>query len=163
VIVIADTSVFLNLGCVGHEELLPALYAEIVAPGIVRAEFLLAVARYPRFHGLVFPSWVQIREPRHSLSTFAPWADLHPGESAAIALAADLHPDFLIIDEARGRAVARRLGLPVTGLLSVLAEARRRDLLPSVAPILDLLVSRAGFWLDAETRAHTLRLAGETP
>ena len=44
-IVVADTSVFLNLGCIRQEELLPALYGDVFAPPEVHHEFLNAVQR----------------------------------------------------------------------------------------------------------------------
>src|SRR6202040_875920 len=43
--------------------------------------------------------------------------DLDLGERAAIALAATMHADLLLIDEAAGRAEARRRNLRVTGTL----------------------------------------------
>jgi hypothetical protein len=54
---------------------------------------------------------------------------LDKGESAAIALAIDLRPAAVLIDERAGSAIARELGLPVTGTLGVLDEAARRKLI----------------------------------
>ncbi|MCX6867853.1 MAG: DUF3368 domain-containing protein [Verrucomicrobia bacterium] len=49
---------------------------------------------------------------------------LGAGEAAAITLAWNHRgSSYLIMDEKRGRAVARTLGLPVTGLLAILVEA----------------------------------------
>lgn len=62
-IVVADTSVFLNLCRVGQAELLRRLYSTVLAPPVVRDEFAAAAARLPRFHGLTFPEWVGLREP----------------------------------------------------------------------------------------------------
>jgi predicted nucleic acid-binding protein len=39
VIVIADTSVLLNLACIGQEKLLAALYKDVFAPPQVHGEF----------------------------------------------------------------------------------------------------------------------------
>lgn len=41
------------------------------------------------------------------------WAAANP----AIAIALELHPDTLLIDERLGRRLAMKHGLPVTGLL----------------------------------------------
>ena len=46
--------------------------------------------------------------------------DLDTGERSAIALAEILHADLLLIDEAAGRAEAKRRHLRVTGTLGVL-------------------------------------------
>jgi predicted nucleic acid-binding protein len=49
--------------------------------------------------------------------------DLDLGERAAIALAETMHADLLLIDEAAGRAEAKRRRLRVTGTLGVLRAA----------------------------------------
>ena len=48
--------------------------------------------------------------------------DLDLGERAAIALAETMHADLLSIDEAGGRAEAKRRQLRVTGTLGVLRQ-----------------------------------------
>jgi predicted nucleic acid-binding protein len=50
-------------------------------------------------------------------------AQLDLGESEAIALAAEVHADVVLIDEQAGRQEAVRRGLRVAGTLSVLDEA----------------------------------------
>jgi predicted nucleic acid-binding protein len=50
------------------------------------------------------------------------------GERAAIALAGALHADLLLIDEAAGRAEAKRRNLRVTGTLGVLRAGAERGL-----------------------------------
>ena len=162
-IVVADTSIFLNLSCIGREGLLRSLYTEVFTPEAVHNEFVAAVQRYPRFSALIFPEWVDVRSPSLSLSTIAPWAQLDPGESAAIALASELRADLLLIDEASGRAVARRLGLRSAGLLAVLLDAKQRLLISAVAPLIEQLGQHANFWLSNDTKALVLQLAGETP
>lgn len=50
---------------------------------------------------------------------------LDSGESEAIALAAEVHADVLLIDEQEGRQEAVRRGLKVAGTLSILDEAEQ--------------------------------------
>jgi predicted nucleic acid-binding protein len=54
---------------------------------------------------------------------------LGAGESAAIALAAELHADLLLMDDRRGVAVALRKGLLVTGTMGLLTRAAKRGML----------------------------------
>src|SRR5712691_7936225 len=59
------------------------------------------------------------------------WRCLRAEEREALALAEELHADLVLIDEDKGRQIARSLGLRVTGTLGVLdiaAEWRLIDL-----------------------------------
>jgi predicted nucleic acid-binding protein len=66
-----------------------------------------------------------------------------------------------LIDERRGRAVASRLGLKFVGLLGTLIEAKQHGLVPAVKPILDDLLTKAGFWISRELYDRVMQTAGE--
>lgn len=70
------------------------------------------------------PAWVEILSPKSSLIL----GQLDIGESEAIALAAEVHADVLLIDEQAGRQEAIRRGLRVAGTLSILDEAEEAGL-----------------------------------
>ena len=57
---------------------------------------------------------------------------LDVGEAEAIALAIEIQADLLLLDERRGRVVAKELGLAVTGLLGVLLVAKQQGHLVAV-------------------------------
>jgi predicted nucleic acid-binding protein len=69
------------------------------------------------------PQWVEVRTASSAERDDPRWISLDIGERAAIALATRMHPAVLLIDERAGSAIARGLGLPVTGTLGVLDEA----------------------------------------
>jgi len=71
-------------------------------------------------------------------------------------LALERHADLILVDERLGRQVAMALGLRVTGLLGVLAEAKRAGLIERVKPVIEDLQERAGFWIGAELVAQVL-------
>ncbi len=159
-IVIADTSVVLNLCCVRREQLLAALFGRVLVPTEVAAEFRRLAGMDARFAELTLPAWVEV------LQTSAPppevsAANLDIGEAAAIALCLSHSADALLMDETLGRAVAARLGLRTIGTLGILLDARSRGLIERVAPVMDDLEQRAGFWIAPTLRARVLRLAGE--
>lgn len=87
--------------------------------------------------------------------------ELDRGEAEAIALALALPADLLLLDERKGRQVAARLGVRHVGLLGVLVEARRKNLVPELRPILEALRQKAGFWFSEALRQEVLRAAGE--
>lgn len=73
------------------------------------------------------PNWLNIVSP--SILSLAPLSRLDLGETEAIALAGELHADWLLIDETAGRDEAARQGIQTIGTLGVLREAHRAGLL----------------------------------
>ncbi|HMQ32078.1 MAG TPA: DUF3368 domain-containing protein [Chloroflexaceae bacterium] len=87
-------------------------------------------------------------------------AILDAGEAATIALAQQLKPRLVLLDERRGRRIARERGLPIIGTGAVLVEAKRQGLLPAVAPVLDAMVAQ-GRYISERLRLTLLEAAGE--
>lgn len=162
-IVVADTSVILNLCFLRQESLLPALFGTVHAPPQVEAEFVRLASVDIRFMGLEFPSYIKRTAPRSKTHAWADSPVLHGGEIAALSLALQLRADLVLMDEAEGRAAATALQLTTMGLLGILLQARQLTLIPSVAPLLDRLQQEACFWMAPSLRASILRLAGELP
>ena len=161
-IVVADTSVILNLCCVEQAHLLPALFHEVLIPDEVRVEFERLSVHQPRFQDLRLPDWAHIQPAAPVSAALAAIANLHAGETAALALALNGHADAVLMDESAGRRAAQLLGLPVIGVLGVLLQARRSGLLPAVKPVLQRLAAEAGFWLSPVLVEEVLRKCGET-
>jgi predicted nucleic acid-binding protein len=159
VIVVADSSVVLNLCCIDQGDLLPRLFGRVVAPAAVREEFERLAARERRFHTLAFPSWIELRADPSSLPGGS--ESLDAGERASIALALEIHANAVLIDERQGRQLAQSLGLTTVGVLGILIQAKRGKLIAAVRPEILRLRSQAGFWLSAEVEAKALLLAGE--
>jgi predicted nucleic acid-binding protein len=163
VIVIADTSILLNLCRIGMQDLLQQLYQNVVVPRSVRDEFERAAKVYPRFDGMAFPGFIHVTSPTTSLMQWAPWAQLDRGESDAIALSKEMAADLLLLDERKGRLVAAKLGIKFSGLLGILIQARQQELLTNLESVLDRLRSEAGFYLSDRHAAEALAAVGENP
>ena len=82
------------------------------------------------------------------------------GEAEAIALTEQLDARFLLIDEAAGRRIAHRRGIPVTGVAGVLPSAKASGALAAVRPIIKEL-SAAGYRLSSRLVSSVLKRAGE--
>jgi len=161
VIVVADTSVILNLAVVGHENLLNAIFHEVVVPPTVQPEFVRLAESSGRFAGLTLPNWIRVQTPETIPATIAGDADLDPGESQALALALEMRADGILIDEAHGRFIAIELGLTPIGVLGILVRAKRDGLLQSMAPVIQALLTKARFRASDALILEALRLAGE--
>lgn len=127
--VVSDTSPLNYLVWIELAGILPKLYGAVIIPPEVRVELLASDApRVVRFWASDLPDWAEVHSPSPAARQDPRFASLHPGERAAIALATTLRPDVLLIDERAGTAIARGLGLPVTGTLGILDEAARQSL-----------------------------------
>lgn len=125
-IVVSDTSPLNYLILIDCVEVLPSIFGQVFTTRAVIQE--LSHKRSPdpvRQWASSLPAWLAVQEPTNT----GPVAALGPGESAAIALAEELHADWLLIDERDGREEARRRGLSVVGTLAVLDRAASLSLI----------------------------------
>jgi predicted nucleic acid-binding protein len=82
--------------------------------------------------------------------------DLDPGEAEAIVLAIERRADLLLVDERRARRTATAAGLTVTGLLGVVARAKRAGLIDLGKPVLEELIQVARFWIGPDLYSEVL-------
>lgn len=158
--VVCNTSPLILLGKIHQLDLLLQLYKEVFIPGSVWDEIEEGSGKeVKRIQSLLQTSKVQLRKAtKQALERVS--VDLGPGEREAIALALETRADLVILDDHKGRCIAREKGLSVTGTIGVLVEARERGVIPSVRHELDRLIE-AGMWLDEAFYHRVLKEFGE--
>jgi predicted nucleic acid-binding protein len=161
VTVVSNTSPLINLAAVGQLDLLRQLYGKIVIPQAVFREVVVVGAGQPGTTEVQTLSWIEMVQVTNQPLLASLRLDLDEGEAEAIALAVELGADLLLLDERRGRAVASRLGLKFIGLLGILIEAKHEGLIAAIQPILDDLITTAGFWISNQLYSRVLQEAGE--
>jgi hypothetical protein len=136
VIVISDTSAITNLAAIQHLQLLPQLYNQVTVPEAVYRELVDIQPPVPGTLEAQTATWLEARQviDREIMKRLQEEVRLDPGEAEAISLALELDADLLLIDERHGRAEANRLGIKITGLLGILVEAKRKNLIIAVRP-----------------------------
>jgi uncharacterized protein len=158
-IVVSDTSPILSLALIGRLDLLRDLYGTITIPEAVRAEIISTDQGGAR--EVIQADWIVTRPIEPDVAVKLLLREVDRGEAEAIGLALQLAADVLLIDERKARHLAAYLELGVVGLLDVLQEAKQRQLITSVRPILDDLMARARFRLSHKLYQRTLFTAGE--
>lgn len=126
-IVISDTSPLNYLALIDEIDTLPKLFTDIFVPYEVFHELAHpdspdAVKRWLQTQ----PAWLRVSNPAVIPPSLG---GLGLGEAYAIALAKEIHADALLIDETKGRQIAREHGLRVMGTITVLELAAQRRLL----------------------------------
>ncbi|RMH74859.1 MAG: DUF3368 domain-containing protein [Cyanobacteria bacterium J007] len=144
-IVVSDTSSLCNLALINHLSLLPQLYQIVIIPPVVADE--LAVAPDSRITHILSQQWIQIQSLNDSslAEQLQRTQGLDLGESYAIGLAVKLKADSLLIDERLGRREAKKLGIPIIGILGILIRAKHSQLIGEVKPVMDSLIRDANF------------------
>jgi hypothetical protein len=161
----------MNLAVIGQLNLLQQLFDKVFIPEAVLQELTAIGSEQLGNVEIQTVPWLESRSVVNRALVDALLVELHKGEAEAIALAAEMEADLLLLDERRGRKVASRLGLTLTrkrkrklkclGLLGILVEAKRQGLIVAVKPVLDDLMTRAGFWVGSSLYTRILEEAGE--
>jgi len=119
-LIVSDTGPLRYLCEIGHVDVLPEMYGQLITtPQVLRElkqrHFPPAVSQWADAP----PTWLLIEYP-----TRIDYRDqLDEGEASAISLALQRHADAVLIDERHGTNLARSLGIPTLGTLAVLHDA----------------------------------------
>lgn len=157
--VVSNTSPILNLAIIDQLILLQQQFGEILIPTAVLDELKISEERpgSQAIREAISAGWIQSREVTNEPLAQLLKQTLDKGESEAIALAIEVKADWTLLDEREGRKVAKSLGLKVTGILGVLLRAKQSGELKSLQPVIDELISKAGFRIAPETQVYTDR------
>lgn len=162
-IIVNDTAALSSLAIAGQLSLLKQLYNTVIIPQIVADELASTSPEEASVVAIPALSWIEIRQTSNStmVQTLQAQEDLDPEEAEAIILALELGAERLLIDERLSRQAAIRLGLPITGVLGILVAAKMNGLISAVKPVMDDLISQAGFWVSYQLYDEVLQTVGE--
>lgn len=148
-IIISDTSCFIVLSKIGELGLLQKLYIRLATTTTIASEF-----------GEELPEWVDVISVKDVTRQQLLELQLDQGESSAIALALEIPDSTLILDDAKARNIALRLGLKITGTIGVIIKAKHEGVIPAVKPLIEK-IKHAGFRLSEDLEKQALILAAE--
>ena len=130
-IVISDTTPIISLIKMEQLYLLHKLFGMVYIPKAVYNELInnhnyFDEARIVIDCGFIITEEV---ENKKSVSILRNFTGLDAGESEAIILADEKQSDVLLMDEHKGRQVAKKMGIPITGTIGILIQAYDENLL----------------------------------
>ncbi len=142
--IVSDTSSISSLFQIGLIQILHSLFGEIIITPAVKEELCrmkkqeLALAKL---------DWITVTPPHDKKMVAALMEQLDLGESESIALAIETQAEYLLIDEFHGRQVAENLGIRIVGVLGVLIQAKKKNLIIDLEAEIEKLYV-IGFRLD---------------
>lgn len=124
-IVVSDTTPIISLIKINRLDLLKELFNEVLIPDAVFRELTTNTvfaneAQIVRTSSFLKVSSVQNHKALQLLQAVS---GLDDGESEAIILADELKASVLVMDEKKGRKVAQKMGIQITGTVGILIQA----------------------------------------
>lgn len=124
-IVISDTTPLISLIKINHLELIEELFGEIQIPDSVYRELVSndrfkaeaeEIRKYSNIKRVKVTNEKSVRLLQRATG-------LDIGESEAIILSDQIKADLLLMDEVKGRQVARNMGISIMGTIGILMQA----------------------------------------
>jgi predicted nucleic acid-binding protein len=128
----------------------------VLIPSAVFAELTASKRDLPPAIDLASEPWLIVASATDQQRVQELRENLDPGEAEAIVLAIEHRADLLLVDERRARRTATAAGLSVTGLLGVVARAKRSGPIDMGKPVVDELIHVARFWIGPDLYAEVL-------
>lgn len=158
--VIANSTPLIAMAKINELNLLKEVYSQIVIPKAVYEEVAISGKGKKGSVEIAKAEWIKVKEVKEEKLKKLLQMELGKGEAEVIALAYEVNANLVIIDENRGRGIAKIFGLKVTGTIGTIIEAKKRGSLNNVREKLDGLIN-AGIWIGKDLYEEALRLSGE--
>lgn len=132
-IVVSDTTPIISLLKIDQINLLQSLFGEVIVPRAVYDELTANVSFCDEAEIIKNCSFIIIADVtnREAVNLLRRATGLDLGESEAIIYTDETKANLLLMDEVKGRAVAKQMGLNVTGTIGILLEAYNDNLITS--------------------------------
>lgn len=156
-ILVADCSALIALSACGQLNLLEKLFETVVVPEAVYHEATVVDKKEAR----QLKAFLQGKVHKVDISQYVfldAFADL--GETEAMLLYKQLSANKLLIDDKRGRKVAKINNISIIGSLGVLLVAKERGFITEIAPLLKL-IEQSDVHISEALIETVLHLAGE--
>lgn len=156
-ILVADSSALIALSICDGLYLLDALFTNVLAPEAVFRE----VTQSEKPEAQELRTYLQGKTRKVDMRAYVyldAFADA--GETEAMLLYKQIAADKLLIDDRRGRKVAKINNINAIGSLGVLLSAKKKGLIPKISPFIDRLTG-SQIYINPALVQTVLSLAGE--
>jgi uncharacterized protein len=159
--IISNITPLINFAEIGRMEVLEVLFGTFVIPPAVLSELAAKALLFPQAARVPSRPFVKFTAPEDQLLVKSLTTRVHPGEAECLALAMKNPGSLLLLDDLGAREIAASHGLLYTGTLGGSVKAKKRGLIPEIAPSIQELKTKARFWISDHLEERVLRDAGE--
>lgn len=140
--IVSNTTPIISLIKINKLELLKELFDEVYISKGVYEELIANKAFNEEIKLIKRSDFIKIVAVKNELAVklLQKNMGLDLGESESIVLYDESKADLLIIDEKKGRSVAKSISLNVVGTLGILLKAKDKDLIENIKPLLDKMI-----------------------
>lgn len=158
-ILVADASELIALAFCDSLNLLDAIFGNVLVPTTIFNE----VTATDKPQSALLQSYLKDKIRRVDMQWYI-YLDVFAdaGETEAMLLYKEITADYLLIDDKRGRKIAKINQINTIGSLGVLLQAKRFGLIPHIAPLLEQIAA-SPVYLSESLIQTVLELADEMP
>lgn len=158
--VVSNTGPLIGLAIIGHLDILDKIFDEVFVPQAVNDEMLEGGRMNTGVASYLNSPWIQVRRLSESEDPLLRNI-LDAGEAAVIQLARECESDFVLIDERKGRKIARNIyKMSVIGTARILVEAKHRGIISSVRDAV-IGMRKGGYRIHDNILEFALKMSGE--
>jgi predicted nucleic acid-binding protein len=144
-VVISDTSCLIILSKIGCLSILQSLFGEVLVTEEIKNEF-----------GETLPTWINVKQVKSQQIEKILELNVDEGEASAMALYLEQTEDaLLIIDERKGRLIAKDLGIKIIGTIGIILKAAELGFINNLTEIIEKL-EQAEFRLSPKLKQQLL-------
>jgi len=145
---VTNSTCLIGLERIGRLDILPQVFTPITIPPAVQTEVGIST------------SWLTVQAPENLSTVQTLKTQVDDGEAEAIALALEVKNVIIILDDLSARRIAQQLQLKVMGTVGMLIQAKQKNIIPAIKPILESL-AEANFRISDAIIDKALELADE--
>ncbi|MDQ5988610.1 MAG: hypothetical protein CSYNP_04371 [Syntrophus sp. SKADARSKE-3] len=159
-IIISNTGPIIALAGIKRLDILKDLNDSVIIPEPVHIEIMAGGKSFVGIDEYKKATWMDIRKLKHPPEPLLAKL-LDEGEASVIHLAWELGLEKILMDERKGRRIARDVyGLYVTGTIRLLIDAKRVGLIVNLADVLAEMKS-SGYWIHDKIMQAAVKEVGE--
>ena len=159
--IICNTGPIIALSGINQLAILQDIFTRIIVPDSVHQEILRGGKYFSGLKVYQQTKWIEIMHIQQPVDPLL-LTILDDGEATVIHLARELNLKKILMDERKGRRIARdAYGLTTIGTVGVMVEAKKMGFLPEIGNLF-LEMRKNGYWIHDRIIQAALQKAGES-